>query len=141
VAQEKGGVVGDKDMLQNSTQAKTKKRHGCLTVYLSVVIVGIVIFLFIYLLRGLAPDSAWPVWEILLCSFFALVDIVCLIAIFKWKKWGVWGLCAIQVIGLIVNIIQKEYIIVSIINLAFRLGLLFLVLNIGGEDKGWTQLE
>jgi hypothetical protein len=128
-------------MLQNSTQVKQKKRHGCLTAYLVVIIAGISIFLILYLLQGLAPDNTRPVWEMFVFIVLNLFVIVCAIAIFMWKKWGVWGLCAVQIINFILSITQREFIIVSVINLAFSLGLLFLVLNIGGENKGWPQLE
>lgn len=128
-------------MLQNSTQARTKKRHGCLTAYLVVVIAGISIYLILYLLRGLAPDNTRPVWELLLFTVLNLFVIIFAIAIFMWKKWGVWGLCAVQIISFIISIMQRELIIISVINLAFSLGLLFMVLNIGGDNKGWPQME
>jgi hypothetical protein len=128
-------------MLQNSTQAKTKKRHGCLTAYLVVIIAGISISMIISLLQGLAPANTRPVWEIALFTVFNFFVIICAVAIFMWKKWGVWGLCAVQVLSFIISIVQRQLIIISVINLVFSLGLLFLVLNIGGENKGWPQLE
>jgi hypothetical protein len=97
--------------------------------------------LIFFLLRGLAPDNTRPVWEILVYSIFSLVDIVCIIAIFMWKKWGVWVLCAVQVIGFIISIIQRESIIGSLLSLVITIGFLFWVLNIGGDNKGWPQLE
>jgi hypothetical protein len=128
-------------MLQNSTQAKTKKRHGCLTAYLVVIIAGISISIIFSLLQGLAPANTRPVWEIVLFTVFNFFVIICAVAIFMWKKWGVWGLCAVQVLSFIISIVQRQLIIISVINLVFSLGLLFLVLNIGGENKGWPQLE
>jgi hypothetical protein len=142
VAQEKGGVVGGKKiMLQNSTRAKTKKRHGCLTAYLVFIIAGISVLLILYLLRGLAPDNTRPVWEILLFTILNFFAIICAVAIFMWKKWGVWGLCAVQIVSFIISILQRDLIVISAIRLVISLGLLFLVLDIGGDNKGWAQLE
>jgi hypothetical protein len=128
-------------MLQNSTNIKEKSRHGCLTAYLVVLIVGNAISLIVYLLGGLAPANDRPAWLLAFYSVIAGFDIVCAIAIFMWKKWGVYGLCGVTFAGLVISIIQGELLIISLINLIISLGLLFWVLNIGGENKSWPQLE
>ncbi len=127
-------------MLQNSSNIKEKQRHGCLTAYLVVLIGFSLAALGFYLLRAIGRNDS-PVWESLIFAAVALFDVICLAAVFMWKKWGVWGLCSVQLIGFIVSIIQGELIIVSLINLVIGLGLLFWVLHIGGENKGWPQLE
>jgi len=127
-------------MLQNSSQVKEKKRHGCLTAYLSVLIVGALIALVFYLFRAIGRND-YPVWESLLFAVVSLFDIVCAVAVFMWKKWGVWGLCGIAVIGFIVSLFQGELVIFAIINITISIGILFWVLNVGGENKGWPQLE
>jgi hypothetical protein len=104
------------------------------------IILGSIAFV-AYILRGLAPGNSRPVWEIILYAIFTLFDIACLIAIYNWKKWGVWGLCAAAIAGFMISIIQGQLVIISLLNLVISLGLLFWVLNIGGDNKGWPQLK
>jgi hypothetical protein len=125
---------------QELKKDRFKARHGCLTAYLLVLIIGNLIALGVYMLGGAAPDEDSD-WLVFVYSIFALLDIVCAIAVFMWKKWGVWGLCAIAVTGFLISIIQGEFIIVSLLNLVVNLSLLFWMLNIGGKNRGWTQME
>jgi len=127
-------------MLQNSTKVTEKKRHGCLTAYLLILSVFSLVALILYLLRAIGRNDS-PVWESLLFAAIAFIDIVCAVAIFNWKRWGVWGLCAVAFIGFIISIIQGNLLIIAIINLTISVGLLFIVLNIGDENKGWPQLK
>ena len=128
-------------MAQNSAKVKEKSRHGCLTAYLLVLIIGGLIAFGVYLLRGLAPGNDRPFWVIIVYLILTLLDIVFAIAIILWKKWGVWGLCADAITGLVINIIRGELFIVSLISLLITLGILFWVLHIGRDNKAWPQLE
>jgi hypothetical protein len=128
-------------MLENSSEIKEKSRHGCLTAYLVILIIGNLVTLVFRLLSSLAPGNKVPVLAIIAYSLLALFIIVCAAAVYNWKKWGVWGLCAVAVINFVTSIISGELLIISIFQLVVILGILFWVLNIGGDNKGWPQLE
>jgi hypothetical protein len=128
-------------MLENSFKVKEKSRHGCLTTYLVLLIIGNLVTLVFRLLSSLAPDNKMPVLAIIAYSLLALFIIVCAVAIYNWKKWGVWGLCAVAVINFVIGVISGELLIISIFQLVAILGILFWVLHIGGDNKGWPQLE
>jgi hypothetical protein len=66
--------------------------------------------------------------------------IICAVGLFMWKKWGFWGFCAAAVIGIIINI-SSGGPIYAIISPIISVLVLFGVLNIGKENKGWPQLE
>jgi predicted membrane metal-binding protein len=81
-----------------------------------------------------------PGWAFPVLIVMSLFNLVCAIALFQWKKWGFWGFCASSVIALAVNLSVGIGIGQS---LAGLVGLLILygVLQIGKENKGWPQLE
>jgi hypothetical protein len=134
--------------LQNQTietpeTKKTKKRHGCLTAWLILNIAFTLIFIILYLvgagvseLPGGSPGWAIPVLVILL-----IFEIVCAVALFSWKKWGFWGFCAVNVIGLIVDIYLGISLFWPFIEVLVGIAILYLALNIGKEEKGWPPLD
>jgi hypothetical protein len=70
-----------------------------------------------------------------------ILNLVCVLALFKWKKWGFWGFCAVNVIGLFVDIGLDINLVWPVTQIAFGIVVLYVALNIGKEDKGWPQLE
>jgi len=71
---------------------------------------------------------------------FSLFNLVCAIALFQWKKWGFWGFCVSSVVLFVVNLSVAQGISSPIVGLGGVL-LLYGVLHIGKENKGWPQLE
>jgi hypothetical protein len=67
-----------------------------------------------------------------------LLDLVCIIALFKWKKWGFWGYCILSIITVLEGFFANEiiYIILPFLDSL----ILFGVLQIGKENQGWSQL-
>ena len=120
-----------------------KKRHGCLTAWLVLMIVANSVTALLYLVgfnfvKDRLPNI--PNWSILLFAILAAFNVVCAIALFKWKKWGFWGFLINSVIALCVNF----YVGLGIGNsLTGMLGIemLYIILQIGKENKGWPQLE
>ena len=57
----------------------------------------------------------------------------------KWKKWGFWGLVASSIIVLILNISlgMGPLALLGLVSIALVYG----VLQIGTESKGWPQLD
>ena len=70
----------------------------------------------------------------------ALLNFVCAIALFRWKKWGFWGLCVTVVIGVVYNLGMGAEIRSAFGGLIW-IGILYGVLHLGKENKGWLKLE
>jgi len=120
-----------------------KNRHGCLTAWLVLMIVANSAAALMYLLgseaiRDKLPNM--PGWTFPVLIVLSLFNLVCAIALFQWKKWGFWGICASGVVALVVNLSAGLGIGST---LAGLLGVLLLygVLHIGKENKGWPQLD
>ena len=71
---------------------------------------------------------------------FSLFNLVCAIALFRWKKWGFRGLCVSTVITLIVNLASGLGIAASLSGIV-GVALVYAILKVGKENKGWPQLE
>jgi hypothetical protein len=128
---------------QDPTSSTLKKRHGCLTAYLILIIAGssLAMFLIPFAATASDPSIKLPVWMIVLEVFFALFNIVCAFALLGWKKWGFWGLCFSNAAGFVVSIIMGELLVVALTNILVSTGILLWMLHIGDENKGWPQLE
>ncbi len=123
--------------------AALKERHGCLTAWLVVMIVGNLIVAVYYLVSSASFRQAMPSgseWTLPASIILLLFNMVCAVALLNWKKWGFWGICVSSTIVLIVNLSAGLGIIPA---LSALLGviLLFWVLHIGREKKGWPQLD
>ena len=127
-----------------------KKRHGCLTAWLILMIIANSAIAFGYLigvdrsivftkLKESYPNA--PGWTFPLLTVLSLINLACAIALFNWKKWGFWGFCATSVIVLIINLSTGVKILPSSMGGLVGIALLYGVLHIGKEDKGWPQLE
>ena len=120
-----------------------KKRHGCLTAYLIFMIIANSATPLMYLLGGNAirqniPDM--PGWALPVLAVFGVFNLMCAIALFKWKKWGFWGFTASAVIVACINLSIGIGIGSVIVGLA-GVAVLYGVLQIGQENKGWAQLD
>jgi len=118
-----------------------KSRHGCLTVWLVIIIAASALAAVVSLgstFEEAEPDAQgwlWPVYAVV-CLF----NVVCGVALFRWKKWGFWGFLLSGVVGLIVNLAAGIGPRVSFGGLV-GVAVLYGVLQIGNENKGWPQLE
>lgn len=82
-----------------------------------------------------APGWAFPVLAVL-----GIVNLVCAIALFAWKKWGLYVFVATSVVAFVVNLTVGLNIIQALSGLV-GIAVLYGVLHIGKENKGWPQLE
>jgi len=124
-----------------------KNRHGCLTAWLILMIVANSLSLLMYLVMAAGEGEAMreafpdmPVWAIPALIVLSAFNVACAIALFRWKKWGFWGFCATSAIGLPINLYLGVGVPQSIAGL-LGVVLLFAVLHIGKDNKGWPQLE
>ncbi len=117
----------------------TKKRNGWLTVELTLLLIANAGAVVISLLAGEMIYGAFPAWASPFYLALAIFNLICVIALLKWKKWGFWGECVLAVIAFVVNISLGAG------NMAI-FGLLsplatFGFLHVGKENKGWPQLS
>ena len=123
---------------------KTKTRHGCLTAYLIFLIIAAAIVVVYYIARviSLTATTGSPGWTTPVLVVLCLLEIVCAVALLRWKKWGFWGFCTIVVVTLIVNIASGLGIASSVISGLIGVAFLYGVLQIGDKaNKGWPQLD
>src|SRR5688572_25648207 len=81
-----------------------RERGGCLNIWL-VLSTGITIFSVMTLLAitgpGLKTDS---VAYALALTVLVVVNLVCLLGIWKWKRWGVYGIVATSIASAIIEL-------------------------------------
>jgi hypothetical protein len=122
--------------------ATQKNRHGCLTAMLVfMIIVNSAITLF-YLFGSEAMKQALPNapnWAFPVLTIVGVFNLVCAIALFRWQKWGFWGFCISSLIALFTNL--SLGLGANSISGLIGVAILYGVLQIGKENKGWPQLE
>jgi len=122
---------------------QNKQRHGCLTAWLILMIIANSLTSLAFLMGSqsvrlkfpMAPPWAFPVLGVL-----GVINLVCAIALFKWKKWGFFGFAASSTVAFIVNLMVGVPILQALLGI-LGFVILFAVLQIGKENKGWAQLE
>jgi hypothetical protein len=120
-----------------------KNRHGCLTAYLSVMLLANSVTALTYTLGGAAISEAlpdMPGWGSPVLAVLGLFNLVCTVGLFKWKKWSFYGFCASCALTLAVNL-SLGVGVVSIVGGLMGVILLYGVLQIGGDKSGWAQLD
>ena len=125
------------------TAFQKKERHGCLTAYLVFAIIANSATALLYLFgagaikRGTPgiPDWAFPVLIVLV-----LFNLACAIALLRWKKWGFWGLVASAVVTSRYKLDNRLGLSSAIVGFLGVI-LLYGILHIGKENKGWPQLD
>jgi FtsH-binding integral membrane protein len=67
-------------------------------------------------------------------------NIICFVAIFQWYKWGFFGYWVSSLVIFVVNLILGSSFLQAAIPLV-GVVILFIVPQLGGDRKGWSQLE
>ena len=122
-------------------QIEEKKRHGCLTACLILMILGSVLTVLGNLSAAIldAPIQIAPSWVYLTMAIGGILNMVSLVAVFKWHKWGFWLFTITALFVFCINLYSGAGIVPSLIGLtgvAFLLGALFV-----GDKNGWSQLD
>jgi hypothetical protein len=120
-----------------------KQRHGCLTAFLILMIVAnsvIAVFYFFGSSTIQRTVPGIPLWTIIVLGVLAVFNLICAIGLFKWKKWGFWGFIFSSIVTLIVNLTAGLGVGQSLSGL-LGVAILYGVLHIGKENKGWPQLD
>jgi hypothetical protein len=127
----------------SGTLAEGKQRHGCLTAWLAIMIIANSLTGLAYLLWGAAIKSNLPkapAWAIPTLVTACIANVVFSFALLRWKKWGFFGFVGSSIVTLVVNL-TIGLSLGSVLLGAVGVALLYGVLQIGYEKKGWTQLE
>jgi hypothetical protein len=122
---------------------QTKQRHGCLTAYLVVMIVASSLSTLSYFLAGDFLRQTYPnapAWALPFLGILGVLVVVCAVALLKWKKWGFFLWVGLAIIAFFVNLIVGLGLFQSVFGL-LGIAILYGVLQIGKENKGWPQLE
>lgn len=119
------------------------ERHGCLTAWLILMIIGnaattVITPLSIVGMRQAGLQlSPVGIGVIVIC---AVANILFAIALFRWQRWGFYGFIATSAVGLITNLSLGLGIGQSVFGLV-GIAILYWVLNMGGERKAWPRLK
>ena len=119
-----------------------KQRHGCLTAWLTLMIILNSIISLVYLASAAGASSAarLPTFALLLLSLGGIANVACAIALFKWRKAGFYGFIGTSAVAFVVNLSIGLGIVPSLLGLG-GVGMLYGVLQIGNEQSGWRQLD
>jgi hypothetical protein len=120
-----------------------KQRHGCLTAWLVLVIVINTLVALVYLFGSSAVASALPSsrsWVIPVLAVLAVANVAFAVALFLWKRWGFYGFVATSIVAFALNIALGVNVAQALFGLA-GVAVLYGVLQIGSQNKGWPQLE
>jgi hypothetical protein len=129
--------------MTESPISSNKTRHGCLTAYLVFMIIANSATALIYLTSSDAireNEPSMPEWAFPVLIVACIVNLACAIALFKWKKWGFWGFTSTACLSLFVNLsigLSPASAAGGLLGIAILYG----VLQIGKENKGWSQLD
>ena len=122
---------------------ESKRRNGWLTAYLCIMVIANAGTALLYLFAGVsvrASSPGLPGWSTPALAASALINLVCVIAIFRWKKWGFWGLCVMTAVVFVANLsigVSFGMALTGLLGFAILYG----ALQIGTDSKGWPQLE
>jgi hypothetical protein len=120
-----------------------KQRHGCLTAWLVMMIIANALTAVATpLLSGFIQKTLpnYPTWTIWPLTLIGVLNIAFVIALFNWKMWGFHGFASVAVITFSINIYSGIGIGSAFVGF-LGVVLLYGVLQIGGDKKGWPQLE
>jgi hypothetical protein len=121
--------------------ATTKQRHGCLTAWLALSIIVNALTALIYVVLVLfGRKMVAPAWATFALAIVCFANVLFAIALLRWKKWAFFGFLGATILALVINLrigIRPIFASVGLVGII----ILYAALQIGGEGKGWNQLE
>jgi hypothetical protein len=123
---------------------ESKQRHWFLTAWLFIIVIGgsaMVVLCLLLLSDDILPEQPErPAWWVPLLAVSAVANVIGAVALLKWKKWGFWVICAAAAVALVGYLSLGEDLWRSASFIGY-VGVLYLALQIGIDNKGWPQLD
>ena len=123
--------------------SEVKQRHWCLTAYLGILVIANSITAVIYLFgSGYIRDNvpSMPRWALPFFAIGGIMNVVCSIALFRWKKWGFFGLVGMAVLATLINLkigVDTNHVLMGLLGVVILYG----ALQMGQKKTGWEQLD
>jgi len=129
----------------DGTDNDGKKRHGCVTAWLVLMIVANSAVALLYLFAGnfitkYSPNSM-STGILILLALFGIANVIFAVLLLQWKKWGFFGFVISAIGSLIINLSIGLSPGQSLLGLV-GIGVLYGVLQIKQDDvSAWDNLE
>ena len=85
----------------------SKQRHGCVTAWLILMIIGNSLLAIIYLFASSFITKYLPgdvsMAMIILLGIIGIANVIFAIMLFQWKKIGFWGFIGTSVVAMVIN--------------------------------------
>lgn len=122
-----------------------RRRHGCLAIWLLVLALWNLALILTYTGCNIAQwvgDTGEPFgWYYPIMIGLAVLSLIFVMALFGWRKWGFWGLIVVNAVKLILEVSVGSGDFMVLAGIVATMLILFAVLNMGRENKGWPQLR
>jgi hypothetical protein len=133
----------DQNLLDKPEQGK--QRHGCVTAWLILMIIGnsmVALFLlFAGNFIGQTQSLPIPPSMLIILSILGIVNVICAIMLMQWKKIGFWGFIITSVIAFGINI-QLELGIGQSVSGLISIGILYAILQIRKNGvSAWENMN
>lgn len=128
-----------------NSENKQKQRHGCLTAWLLMIIIGNAFISLLLLVVDpkliQQQDNTMSKEKMVLLAILGLINITFAIGLWHWKKWAFYGFALSGFLMFITNLNMGLDIVSSALGLV-GVFLLFSILQMKqAEISGWENLE
>ena len=126
--------------MDNNEIVEGKKRHGCLLVYLLLMLIANAFNSFVYLNPPTLPpemaESANVIgWLFPVMAIVGLINLISTVAILKWKKWGFWLFTLTAFVPFCINLYSGMFAVYSLLSEFIVVAILYGVLQNRGRQK------
>ena len=135
-----------------SNMVEAKQRHWCPAAWLILMIIAnsviVSSILMAMTIKSSLPNAPQP-WAMFTLAgrylaianvVIATANVVFLVALFQWKKWGFFGFVGSTILVMVIGLTIGKPIGRVLLQVLWVV-ILYAVLQIGKEKRGWTQLE
>jgi len=124
-------------------QKQNKKRHGCLSIWLAMMVIGNIFTVVTFLFLGTDVTKMFSQGSNLIVGILTLLtilNVICIFGLYKWKRWGFYGFVFNGSVAFLINLYMGMGLLVSLFGM-LGVVILFATLHIGKENKAWPQLD
>ncbi len=92
------------------------------------------------ILGSIGKTTPAPSWYSPAIQLLALIDIICVIFIFRWRKWAFFGSAGAAAGVLLLGVVAHRPLLDGLSAIVLP-AVLYGVLQIGGENSAWKRLK